>query len=332
MQTRPTSAVYALLLALMVLLGLPWVGATQETAEQRARALVGLTTQLNEAQIQEARLNADTVPLQTFRATGLALASKLSQQQRARTSVNLTPQDLQSQALERYIARDLSLSLDAAIEQLEPLDALRLRVRSLNDAVESLRSALVMEGTASAGTVTAGSAATSLLDPTLGALALPEGVYTQRQNDFRAFPTLDVAKAQKPLLMPVKQADVLRGFGEEDPGDPAGVFLKGAQLTAPAAATVFAPFEGKIVYAAPYRSFGNLVVIEHEGEGATLVAGLHSFAISVGEWVRQGAPLGLMAAGSNSGDATQVNRLYFEFRVNQQPVDPLALVGMKTNE
>ena len=321
---------WLILASSLALLALPLAGGSEETDEQRARALLGLTTQLKDAQMMEAQLNAQTTSLQAFRAHGLAFASKLSQQKAASKTTGLSATDLQAQALGRYIALDLSLSLDAAMQQLEPLDAVRVRVRSLNDAVETLRSALMMEGLSS--DADAAIPASRRPNPSAGP-TLPEGVYRQPQSDFRAFPPLEQALDQKPLVLPLKQYEVLRAFGVEDPKDPAGVFLKGILLTAPANATVFAPFEGKIVYATPYRSFGNLVVIEHEGEGATLVSGLHSFAISVGDWVRQGAPLGLMApstGGSNS--TTQANRLYFEFRIDQQLVDPLALVGSITNE
>ena len=293
--------------------------------EQRARALLGLTTQLREAQSQEATLNAQTTQLQHYRANALTLASKLSQRKDGESTTNFSRDDLQAQALSRYVEQDLTLNLDAALGQLAPLDALRIRILSLNDAVESLRSALVMEGIAT------GQAEEDILRPNGPVMTLPEGVYSERQTDFRAFPDADLAKDLRPLLLPIKQGQIRFRFGEADPDDPARVYAKGVQLLAHPGATVYAPFEGKIVYAAPYRSFGNLVVIEHEGAGATLVAGLHSFAISVGDWVRQGAPLGLMTTQA----ATEISlapRLYFEFRINQQSVDPLALVGSMTNE
>ena len=297
----------------------------EDTTEQRTRALLGLTTQLKEAQTQAAELNAQTVQLQHYRANALALASKLSQRKDTWPVADLGVEDLQARALARFVEQDLAQNIDTTLQQLAPLDALRIRVFTLNDAVESLRSALMMEGVASASVgVGAG-------DIKLDALPLPEGVFAERPSDFKAFPAYQQALDLRPLLMPLKTYQVRFGFGQEDPDDPAGVYAKGAQLLSRPGATVYAPFEGKIVYAAPYRSFGNLVVIEHEGQGATLVAGLHSFAISVGDWVRQGAPLGLMATKAVTMPS-QAPRLYFEFRVNQESVDPLALVGSITNE
>ena len=314
---------YALAFGLVLLFSCR--ASAEDTTEQRTRALLGLTTQLREAQTQEAALNAQTVQLQHYRANAMALASKLSQRQDIWPVANLGVEDLQARALARFVEQDLAHNIDTTLDQLAPLDALRIRVFTLNDAVESLRSALMMEGVVSA-TNDAGSG-----DIDLQALPLPEGVYAERPNDFRVFPSHQVARDSRPLLMPLRAYQVRFGFGEEDPADLAGVYAKGAQLLSRPGSTVYAPFEGKIVYAAPYRSFGNLVVIEHEGQGATLLAGLHSFAISVGVWVRQGAPLGLMAAQAAS-KSSQAPRLYFEFRVNQESVDPLALVGSITNE
>lgn len=299
--------------------------SAEDNTEQRTRALLGLTTQLREAQTQEAALNSQTVQLQHYRANAMALASKLSQRQDTWPVSDLSVEDLQARALARFVEQDLAHNIGTTLHQLGPLDALRIRVFTLNDAVESLRSALMMEGAVS-GTDAGGAG-----DVELDALPLPEGVYTARQDDFRAFPNHQLASDLRPLQMPLRTFQLRFGFGEEDPDDPAGVYAKGAQLLARPGSTVYAPFEGKIVYAAPYRSFGNLVVIEHEGQGATLVAGLHSFAISVGDWVRQGAPLGLMAAQAAS-KSSQAPRLYFEFRINQEAVDPLALVGSITNE
>ena len=53
--------------------------------------------------------------------------------------------------------------------QLAPLDALRIRILSLNDAVESLRSALVMEGIATR------QAEEDILRPNGPVMTLPEG-------------------------------------------------------------------------------------------------------------------------------------------------------------
>jgi len=321
----------AFVLLLLVLVGLGPAALAQDDSgpagseQQRARALVGLTTQLNEALAEEARFNALTVQLQRFRAETMALTSRLKLREGVQPPTTLTATDLQAQALARFVEDDLALNVLAANEQLAPLDAVRVRVVKLNDAVETLRSALVMEGVE---TDTGLSLPSSAADA-IAALPRPDGVFAERQPDFRPFPPQETAAQTRPLILPLAAGGsrVTRAFGAEDPDDPGKIFQKGAHLSATANATVRAPFEGKITYAAPYLSFDNLVVIEHEGGGATLLAGLHSFAISVGDWVGQGAPLGLMAPATAPPPT-----LYFEFRIDQVPVDPLAFVGSLTNE
>lgn len=110
-------------------------------------------------------------------------------------------------------------------------------------------------------------------------------------------------------------------------GDPGRLFHKGLRLDSGPGAIVYAPYDGKVVIAEPYGSFGNLLVIEHEGGGATLLSGLHSFAISVGDWIKQRTPVGVM-----DPDPAGQHRLNFEFRVNQVPVDPLTLIGPIVDE
>ena len=308
----------------LLALSLPSVAPAQMTEAERAQALLGLTTQRDMALRDELQLNSDTQQLQRFRAASFALLSRLSGQAAQVPTRVLTEDDLRGQALQRFVQRDLAANIASANEQLAALDSMRRDILRLHDAVETLRSTAVMEGDDVAELRALETAPSLYRDPDSPP---PEGVYAERQSDFRAFPAAEFAVEEKPLILPLERAELTFGFEVDDPNDPARLYHKGVQLLAPVGATVYAPFEGEIAYAAPYRSFGNLVVIEHEGGGATLLAGLHSFAISVGEWVRQGAPVGRMPSDTDGNP-----RLYFEFRIDQVPVDPLALVGSITDE
>lgn len=80
-------------------------------------------------------------------------------------------------------------------------------------------------------------------------------------------------------------------------------------------AQVVAPADGRIAFAGPYRGFGRIVIIEHEGGWASLVTGLARVDAVVGDGVIGGSPIGV--AG---GRATPVS---FELRRNGDPVNPL---------
>ncbi len=289
--------------------------------------LVELNQQLETALAEEARLNAVGRQLQVYRRDTLVALVHLQHQPTTWHGNEVSPDDLRAQALTRFMQAHLGDSLTDTQAQLNALDAIRVEVNRLQTAVEQQRSALALEG---------------ISDPTVDSLTQNQRLtpadkgggstaYTLRGENpipIAAFPgqrALD--DGARPLIMPLKQPRLLYGFREDDPDDPVRRFQKGLRLGSLPGAVVYTPYDGKVVFAAPYRGFGNLLVIEHEGGGATLLAGLHSFAISVGDWVKQRTPVGVMDA-----DPSGRHRLYFEFRVDRKPVDPMTLIGPIVDE
>jgi len=100
------------------------------------------------------------------------------------------------------------------------------------------------------------------------------------------------AELDRPLagyMLPI-QGRILAGFGDEIEGRPRsrGIVLathRGAQAVAPAA--------GRVAYAGPYRGFGSIVIVEHDGGWTTLVTGLAQLDVRVGDNLVEGAPIGL---------------------------------------
>ena len=78
------------------------------------------------------------------------------------------------------------------------------------------------------------------------------------------------------------------------------------------------PYSGTIVFAGPFRSYGQLLIIEHGDGYHSLLAGLSRIDGTVGQWVAAGEPVGAMAPLSVGGPS-----LYVELRHNGEPVDPL---------
>jgi len=111
--------------------------------------------------------------------------------------------------------------------------------------------------------------------------------------------------------------DVVRRFGEpEDYGRSKGLSFgtsPGAQIVAPAA--------GEIMFAGPFKGYGQILIIDHGGGYHLLMAGIGRIQSSVGQRVVAGEPIGAMAS-----DGTPV--LYFELRRDGQPVDPLPLLAL----
>jgi septal ring factor EnvC (AmiA/AmiB activator) len=108
----------------------------------------------------------------------------------------------------------------------------------------------------------------------------------------------------------------LTGFGARRAS---GLASTGLELAPVAGAQVVAPARGRVAFAGPYRGFGRIVIIEHEGGWTSLVTGLARVDVTVGDTVIGGSPMGV--AGGGAAPVT------FELRRAGKPVNPLQFVG-----
>ena len=108
---------------------------------------------------------------------------------------------------------------------------------------------------------------------------------------------------------------------------------KGLTIETSARAQIIAPFEGKVVFAGPFRGYGQLLIIEHTGGYHTLLAGMARIDAAVGQWFLVGEPVGVMGQAKrvSANGRTRVQRpaLYVEFRRKGQPIDPLAWLAAR---
>ena len=97
---------------------------------------------------------------------------------------------------------------------------------------------------------------------------------------------------------------------------------QGVDFAAPTGTPVHAVADGKVLMAAFYGGYGNLIILEHAGGYTTYYAHLSAYAagIEVGATVRRGDEIG--AVGS-TGRSTGPH-LHFELRRNNVYIDPLA--------
>jgi len=115
----------------------------------------------------------------------------------------------------------------------------------------------------------------------------------------------------------------LKGFGAPDG---IGGLEKGISIATRAGAQVTAPADGWVVYAGPFRSYGQLLILNVGGGYHVLLAGMDRISVDLGQFVLAGEPVALMGNGSQiaaimaSGSSQPV--LYIEFRKDGLPVDP----------
>jgi septal ring factor EnvC (AmiA/AmiB activator) len=88
-------------------------------------------------------------------------------------------------------------------------------------------------------------------------------------------------------------------------------------FAASAGARVVAPCGGRVVYSAPFRSYGLLLIVDCGGGYHFVLAGLDRLDAAAGQRLLAGEPVGVLASTGGSGAS-----LYVELRRNGQPVDP----------
>lgn len=117
------------------------------------------------------------------------------------------------------------------------------------------------------------------------------------------------AKRRLSYRLPVT-GTVVTGLGEVSS---AGVRARGLTIATRSGALVVAPASGRVVFAAPYRGFGRIVIIDHGKGWTTLITSLAALDTVIGENVIQGSPIG--RAGSDQPTIT------VELRGAGRPVD-----------
>jgi len=116
------------------------------------------------------------------------------------------------------------------------------------------------------------------------------------------------------IISPVR-GKIVRKFGD---ATKIGTFDRGVVFEARLGAQVVAPFDGRVVFAGPFRSYGLILIIDHGGGYHTLLVGLERVDIVVNQWLLGGEPVGAM-----SSTQSRSTRLYLEIRRRGRPINPL---------
>jgi murein hydrolase activator len=138
----------------------------------------------------------------------------------------------------------------------------------------------------------------------------------------RLAPAVAFASAKGVLPLPVNGVRV-RDFGAPDR---LGGTEKGLSITTRAGAQVTAPCDGWVVYSGPFRSYGQLLILNAGGGYHVLLAGMERISVDLGQFVLTGEPVAVMGGGAQTAALVTVGSsqpvLYVEFRKDGIPVDP----------
>ena len=102
-------------------------------------------------------------------------------------------------------------------------------------------------------------------------------------------------------------------------GGETGLPFNGVEIALADGAAVSAVHGGDVAFAGPFTGFGHLIIVQHGPETFSLYGHLRVGHVGKGERVTAGQVIG--RAGSPPG--ARDSRLYFELRVDGQPVNPL---------
>ncbi len=157
-----------------------------------------------------------------------------------------------------------------------------------------------------------------------GPRGLSEREIAEALNDpSRIRPAVAFDDARGRLPLPVSGV-LLTSFGGDDG---IGGTASGLSIGARSGAQVIAPADGWVVYSGPFRSYGQLLIMD-AGDGYHLVlAGMDTISVSLGQFVLAGEPVGQMGQPAiASASVTAIGQaqpvLYVEFRDDGQPIDP----------
>ena len=130
-----------------------------------------------------------------------------------------------------------------------------------------------------------------------------------REKPAFAFASLD-GKLELPVAGRIES-----GFGRGDARR-----NKGLVVAARGGALVRAPTDGWVAYAGPFRSYGEIVIMNVGDDYRMVLSGLGSSDVALGQFVLAGEPIGRLA--KPLGEGAPAPSLYVEVRQGERPIDP----------
>jgi septal ring factor EnvC (AmiA/AmiB activator) len=107
-------------------------------------------------------------------------------------------------------------------------------------------------------------------------------------------------------------------FGRQGNSVSSAAAQNGIQIGTQEGSVVRAVHDGTVAYAAPFTGYGNLVIVDHGTQTYSMYGQLGSMTVARGGRIDRG-----QAVGTAGRVLAGTPGLYFEMRVDGEPVDPL---------
>lgn len=146
-----------------------------------------------------------------------------------------------------------------------------------------------------------------------------EAAKKQKQNQYEETPAPKPAsrlpkgsfkKAKGSLSYPVR-GRIVEKFNDITS---AGLHAKGITIETRGGSTVTNPYNGVVLFSGPFKSYGQLLIVDNGDDYLTLLAGMENINVSEGQEILAGEPVGRLKSGTG--------RLYMEIRQSGQAINP----------
>jgi lipoprotein NlpD len=111
------------------------------------------------------------------------------------------------------------------------------------------------------------------------------------------------------------QGKVISRFGIQ----PNGMFFNGIKIAAPESSPVVAAAEGTVIFSAPFKDYGETVILKHDDNYATVYSNLGQRLVKKDDHLKKGDRIGILAKPEQKGDAV----VHFEIRQNNKARNPV---------
>jgi len=189
--------------------------------------------------------------------------------------------------------------------------ALSKQTENLQDLIAKMEQDVKAAAKAAAAAELKGTPVSLNGKPNLGALRDPA----------RLSPAIAFGSAKGLLPIPVNGTRI-RSFGGSDG---TGGQEKGISIVTRPGAQVTTPCDGWVVYSGPFRSYGQLLILNAGGGYHVLIAGMERISVTIGQFVLTGEPVATMGTTSQVASILAATSsqpvLYIEFRKDGTPID-----------
>lgn len=145
----------------------------------------------------------------------------------------------------------------------------------------------------------------------------------EKKSPYKTFVDSYIPIEKKSLPWPVN-GRLISSFGKEYVEQlKTWIVRDGIRIMADMDSQVKSVMDGNVIYAGPFRNYGNIVIVSHANNVFTTYGLLSSLLVKTGDRIEAGSVLGLVGEDEQTLKDNRGSAVYFEIRKGSEAVDPL---------